>query len=81
MEIYELGKDSKKKYLFEYNTDTKLISVKFYLVNTSINKAKFLSQYLFSYFDNQILKSLLVSDRKGNITKEIIYEIDYLRKE
>ncbi len=81
LEIYELGKDSKKKYLFEYNSDTKLISVKCYLVNTSINKVKFLSQYLFTYFDNQILKSLLVTDRKGNIKKEIIYEIDYLRKE
>jgi len=81
LEIYELGKDSKKKYLFEYNTDTKLISVKCYLINMRINKVKFLSQYLFSYFDNQILKSLLVTGRKGNIKKEIIYEIDYLRKE
>ncbi|MCD4788890.1 MAG: hypothetical protein K8R37_02725 [Bacteroidales bacterium] len=79
-QIYEHGKESKQKYLFEYNTDTKLISVKYYTINTSYNDVKFQSQYLFSYFDNQILKSLMVTDRKGNITKEIIYEIDYLRK-
>jgi len=79
-QIYEHGKESKQKYLFEYNTDTKLISVKYYTIKTRFNDVKFQSQYLFNYFDNQILKSLMVTDRKGNIKKEITYEIDYVRK-
>ncbi len=79
-QIYKHGKPFKQCYLFEYNTDMKLISVKYYTINTRFNNVNLKSQYLFSYFDNQILKSLVVTDGKGNISKEIIYEIDYVRK-
>lgn len=74
--------DSKKQltesYNFEYNTSFKLVSIKKYGTNRISEDITFQNQFLFSYNNQLILTSMVVTDNKGKIQKEIIYEINYL---
>lgn len=71
-------KPSEESYSFEYNSSDKLVSIKKFVTSNISGDLVFKNQYLFSYNNDQILTSLIVSDKKGNIQKEITYEINYL---
>jgi len=74
--------DSEKQitesYNFEYNSSYKLVSIKKYETNRISKDINFQNQFIFSYNSDLILTSMLVTDNKGNIKKEINYEINYL---
>lgn len=71
-------KPAEESYNFEYNSSDKLVSIKKYVTSNISNDLVFKNQYLFSYNKDQILTSMIVSDKKGNIQKEISYDINYL---
>lgn len=76
--LNDLKKQLTESYDFEYNSIHKLVSIKKYGTNSITEDFTFQNQFLFSYNNDQILKSMLVTNNKGNIQKEIIYEINYL---
>lgn len=76
--IKSIKKPFEESYVFQYNSSLNLVSIKKYATNSISNDLIYRNQYLFSYNSDNILASLTVTDKKGNIQKEISYEINYL---
>jgi len=72
------GKPSEENYVFEYNSTSNLVSIRKSVTNSISNDLILKNQYIFSYNQNHILTSIMVTDQKGIIQKEISYEINYL---
>jgi hypothetical protein len=69
-----------ENFNFEYNSAYKPVSIKNYRTGRDSKEETFENQYIFSYFDNQVIKSMIVANENGNILKEVKYEMNYLSK-
>jgi len=78
IEIKSQGSSYWRKCFFYFNQDSKLIAMKTYRINQEDEQLYFRSQYLFSYMNDGMLQSLKAVDEKGNITKEVVYELEYV---
>jgi hypothetical protein len=71
-------KPFEESYIFEYNSTSNLVSIKKYTTTDISDELTYRNQYLFTYNSDKVLTSMIVTDKKGNIKKEIKYEINYL---
>lgn len=69
-----------KKYFFEYNANSNLIKIEMCNVDNYSGDVILLSKYLFSYDENNFIKTLIAANSKGNFKKEVSYEIEYTKQ-
>jgi hypothetical protein len=80
LRVNDQSKSFIENYDFEYNSASKLVAIKNYRTGRDSKEITFKNQYIFSYFDSQVIKSMIVANEKGNILKEVKYEMNYLSK-
>jgi len=78
--INDKSKPIIETYNFDYNSASVLVSIKKYKTRKNSGVILFQDQYIFSYYDSRILKSIIVANETGNILKEINYDLNYLNK-
>jgi len=78
LRLYNTKKQSVENYIFEYNSSSNLASIKKFINQNISNDMIIKKQYIFSYNNEQMLTSMLITKKKGKIKKEIEFEINYL---
>lgn len=76
-EVSDNTKPLTQKYFFEYNLDQNLIDIKCFNIVSGHSELMLKSQFLFDYFDNRFLKSMIETNESGKIIKEISYDYEF----
>ena len=78
LHIYIQGQSNRHKFYIDYITDEQLESIKYNKVDIDTKQVFEGNQFLFSYNENNMLKSLRIINQSGKIKKETLFEMGLL---